>query len=114
MDNIYINKLDIDEYRGLFAVMSQETHLFNTTIKDNIDLQDKLSAKEIRSKCIEKNIEPFLEFIEALPDDFETTVGIRGSKLSGGEKQKIGLIRTLLKRNSKILILDEATSNYDM
>lgn len=114
IDDLDIQKIDIDKYRDLFAVMSQDSYLFNTTIKNNISLQNTLSVEEIQKQCIDKKIESFLKFIEELPKEFQTDAGIRGSKLSGGEKQKVALIRTLLKKNSPILVLDEATSNYDM
>lgn len=109
-----IEEIDIEEYRNLFAVMSQNVYLFNASIRKNINYLNELSDKDIRNLCMSKNVEPFIEFTLKLENGLDSSVGMNGSKLSGGEKQKIGFLRTLLKMNSKIIILDEATSNYDM
>lgn len=92
------------------GVVPQDTVLFNDTIRYNIAYgRDGASFDEIVAAAKAAKIH---DFIEGLPDGYETTVGERGLKLSGGEKQRVGIARTLLK-NPPILILDEATSALD-
>jgi ATP-binding cassette subfamily B protein len=109
MDGVDISSINLHDYRNLFSVMSQRVHLFNTTIMENIRMNRNIEFDEIIKSCSESDA---LEFITNLEDKFDTEVGYRGSKLSGGERQKVALAR-VLSRNSKILVLDEATSNYD-
>lgn len=105
-----IEELTLESYRKLFNLMAQSNYLFNDSIYNNINLTGELSWEEIKAACVEAEA---YNFINNLPEDFNARVGYNGAKLSGGEKQKIALARTLAKRNSRILILDEATSNYD-
>lgn len=92
------------------GVVPQDTVLFNDTIRYNIAYgKDGASHSEIEDAARAAQIH---DFIMALPDGYETTVGERGLKLSGGEKQRVGIARTLLK-NPPILLLDEATSALD-
>ncbi len=92
------------------GVVPQDTVLFNDTIRYNIAYgRAGASEEEIVAAAKAAQIH---EFIEALPEGYETTVGERGLKLSGGEKQRVGIARTLLK-NPPILLLDEATSALD-
>lgn len=92
------------------VLMSQETYLFNETIEDNIKIA-KLDAT--REEVIEAAKKASIhEFIETLPNGYETKVGELGGNLSSGEKQRIGLARAFL-RDGEILILDEPTSNLD-
>lgn len=92
------------------GVVPQDTVLFNDTIRYNIAYgKDGASHGEIEDAARAAQIH---DFIMALPDGYETTVGERGLKLSGGEKQRVGIARTLLK-NPPILLLDEATSALD-
>ena len=92
------------------GVVPQDTVLFNDTIRYNIAYgKDGASHSEIEEAARAAQIH---DFIMALPDGYETTVGERGLKLSGGEKQRVGIARTLLK-NPPILLLDEATSALD-
>ena len=102
---IYLYK--IDNYREIFAVVTQQCNLFDASIKENITAFGRYSLNE---KIIEN---PLFSFIKALPDGLNTNVGSKSSMLSGGEKQKIALARALIKK-PKILILDEPTSNYDI
>jgi len=88
----------------------QDTVLFNDTIFYNIAYGlDNASRAEVEKAAKDAQIH---DFILSLPDGYETTVGERGLKLSGGEKQRVGIARTLLK-NPPILLLDEATSALD-
>jgi ATP-binding cassette, subfamily B, heavy metal transporter len=92
------------------GVVPQDTVLFNDTIRYNIAYgRADASFGEIEDAARAAKIH---DFIVSLPDGYETTVGERGLKLSGGEKQRVGIARTLLK-NPPILLLDEATSALD-
>ena len=92
------------------GVVPQDTVLFNDTILYNIQYANQdASFEQVKSAAHYAGID---EFINSLPDGYQTLVGERGLKLSGGEKQRIGIARTILK-DSPILILDEATSSLD-
>jgi ATP-binding cassette subfamily B protein len=92
------------------GMVTQETHLFHDTIRTNL-LYARLDASqaEIEEACRAANIH---DFIRALPQGYDTVVGERGYRLSGGEKQRIALARVILK-DPRILVLDEATSHLD-
>ncbi len=95
---------------GQIGVVPQDTVLFNDTVYYNIAYgRPEASRDEVEAAARAAKIH---DFIVSLPDGYETTVGERGLKLSGGEKQRVGIARTLLK-NPPILILDEATSALD-
>ena len=96
--------------RQNIGIVTQDTYLFNGTILENL-LYAKPDATrgEIENACRAANI---YDFILSLPKKFDTVVGNRGLKLSGGEKQRVSIARVILK-NPKILILDEATSSLD-
>ncbi|MBV1903239.1 MAG: ABC transporter ATP-binding protein/permease [Marinosulfonomonas sp.] len=95
---------------GAIGVVPQDTVLFNDTIRYNIAYgRPEASQKEIEEAAAAAEIH---DFIASLPEGYETQVGERGLKLSGGEKQRVGIARTLLK-NPPILLLDEATSALD-
>ena len=91
--------------------MPQDTVLFNDTIEYNIALRQP-RREPGRGRCAAAQAAHIHDFIESLPDGYETMVGERGLKLSGGEKQRVAIARTLLK-NPPILIFDEATSALD-
>lgn len=105
-----VRDFDLAYLRTNIGIVTQDTYLFNGTILDNL-LYAKPSAtrEEIESACKTANI---YDFIMKLPNKFDTVVGNRGLKLSGGEKQRVSIARVVLK-NPKILILDEATSSLD-
>ncbi|MEO1549117.1 MAG: ABC transporter ATP-binding protein/permease [Pseudomonadota bacterium] len=96
--------------REAIGVVPQDTVLFNDTIYYNIAYGRPEAGRD--AVIAAAKAAQIHEFIEALPDGYETTVGERGLKLSGGEKQRVGIARTLLK-NPPILLLDEATSALD-
>ncbi|MYM54220.1 ABCB family ABC transporter ATP-binding protein/permease [Thalassovita mangrovi] len=99
-----------DSLHDMIGVVPQDTVLFNDTIRYNIAYgRDGASQEEIEAAARAAQIH---DFISALPQGYDTTVGERGLKLSGGEKQRVGIARTLLK-NPPILLLDEATSALD-
>jgi ATP-binding cassette subfamily C protein CydD len=112
---IYINDRPLPEYpletlRSFLAVVSQDTHLFYGTIADNLRLAKPEATEEELVKAAQSA--HVMNFIDSLPEGFETKVGERGLKLSGGQRQRIAIARALLK-DAPILILDEATSSVD-
>lgn len=110
LDGVDIRDIDIHELRRLSGIVTQETFLFNDTIMANIAFgKPDASEEQVREAARSANI---LEVIEAMPERFETVVGERGARLSGGEKQRIAIARALL-NDPPILILDEATSSLD-
>lgn len=112
MDGVNIQQLDLLQYRQHFSVMLQHVFLFNSSLRDNLIMRsesDHFDHKTINNKVI---ISDLLQFANRFPDQLDTIVGNNGTKLSGGERQKLGLARVMLKPG-KILILDEATASYD-
>jgi ABC-type multidrug transport system fused ATPase/permease subunit len=110
IDGVDIYDYTLESYRSRFAAVFQDTTLFNDTIRHNLEyVRDGITEDDMRRACREANI---LEFIESLPETWETQVGERGLKLSGGEKQRISIARAIL-ANPEVLILDEATSALD-
>ena len=107
---IDVRAIDLEHLRANIGMVTQDTYLFNGTIRENL-LYAKPDAtqEELENACRVANIH---DFIAAQPDGYDTEVGNRGLKLSGGEKQRLSIARTLLK-DPKILILDEATSALD-
>ena len=110
ISGVNVREYDLGYLRTNIGFVTQDTYLFNGTIMENL-LYAKPDAtkEEIIEACKVANI---YSFIEKLPDKFDTIVGNRGLKLSGGEKQRVSIARVILK-NPKILILDEATSSLD-
>lgn len=110
VDGQDIKTLQIESLRGHISIVTQETILFNDTVAANI----AYGRSEITQQMIEHaaKIANAHDFISGLPEKYETRVGDRGFRLSGGEKQRIAIARAILK-NSPILILDEATSALD-
>ena len=110
IDGIDIKNLTLESLREQIGVVSQDVLLFNDTIKYNISY-GKLDAtdEEIKAAAMAANAH---NFISKMPNQYDTLVGERGMKVSGGEKQRIAIARAMLK-NPPILILDEATSALD-
>ncbi|MCQ2517313.1 MAG: ABC transporter ATP-binding protein/permease [Lachnospiraceae bacterium] len=105
-----VRDLDLPNLREQIGVVTQDTYLFNGTIKENLlYAKDDATDEEIENACRIASID---EFIKKQPEGYDTVVGNRGLKLSGGEKQRLSIARVVLK-NPKILILDEATSALD-
>ena len=110
IDNQSIFDVTIDSLRSHISLVSQETTLFDDTIKNNIKYaNENATDDEIKEVARLSNSE---EFIEKLPNKYETLIGENGIRLSGGEKQRISIARAMIKKSS-IILLDEATSSLD-
>lgn len=110
IDDINIKDIDIRTLRGKIGIVSQESILFNGTIRENISFgKPEATLEEITEAARIANAH---EFISQLENGYDTQIGERGNKLSGGQKQRISIARAVLK-NPEILILDEATSALD-
>ncbi|GAA0899810.1 ABC transporter ATP-binding protein [Virgisporangium ochraceum] len=110
IDGVDIRDLRLDDLAAIVGVVSQETYLLHTTIRENLryarpDASDAEIERAARAAQIH-------DHIAALPEGYDTVVGSRGHRFSGGEKQRIAIARTLL-RDPRILVLDEATSALD-
>ena len=110
LDGTDINTMNLREYRKMISVVNQDMYLFNASIKDNIALYTGIKELNVNKAVKECGAG---DFIEKLPEKYETKVGRNGAKVSGGERQKIALARAII-RDSRILALDEATANYDI
>ncbi|MNC17783.1 putative multidrug export ATP-binding/permease protein [compost metagenome] len=105
-----IRDFTLDSLRSQIGLVTQDTYLFNGTIRDNLMYADPgASEAEMTAACQAAYIH---DFIMSLPEGYDTVVGNRGIKLSGGEKQRISIARVLLK-NPPVIIMDEATSSLD-
>ena len=110
IDNQPINKIRLESLRQHISLVSQETTLFDDTVKNNIKYANSAASDE---EIIEvAKLSYCHEFIENLPNKYETLIGEDGVRLSGGEKQRISIARAMLKK-SPIILLDEATSSLD-
>ena len=110
IDGIDIRDATIESLRGQIAIVTQQTILFNDTVRNNIAYGDIVKTEEqIVAAAQAANAH---DFIMRLPEGYDTLIGEQGTKLSGGERQRISIARALLK-DAPILILDEATSSLD-
>ena len=110
MDGIDIKDITLESLRNQLSLVLQDVFLFNGTIGENIaygtsGATDETIREAAKIACVD-------EFIESLPDKYDTIIGERGVRLSGGQKQRLSIARSVL-RNSPILLLDEATSAVD-
>jgi ATP-binding cassette, subfamily B, bacterial len=110
IDGVDVRRIPLAELAEVVGIVSQETYLLHTTVRENLryakpDATDAELEQAARAARIH-------DLIASLPDGYDTVVGSRGHRFSGGEKQRLAIARTLL-RNPKVLVLDEATSALD-
>ena len=110
IDNQSINDVKLETLRKNISLVSQETTLFDDTIKNNIKYANEYATEEEIIQVAK--LSNSHEFIEKLPNKYDTLIGENGLRLSGGEKQRISIARAMIKKSS-IILLDEATSSLD-
>jgi subfamily B ATP-binding cassette protein MsbA len=111
IDGVPLPEFDLAWWRNQISVVSQEVYLFNASVAENIAYGKLDATREELVEAARKS--HALEFIEELPDGFETILGDRGIRLSGGQRQRLALARAFI-RDPQILILDEATNSLDL
>ncbi len=110
LDGVDVRQIDLRALRQSVGMVTQDTYLFNGTIRDNLlYAKPEATQREMEEACQKANIHAF---IAAQPLGYDTVVGNRGLKLSGGEKQRLSIARVILK-NPPLIIFDEATSSLD-
>jgi subfamily B ATP-binding cassette protein MsbA len=109
-DGTPIDEFDVDEWREHVSIVRQDPYIFNDTLRYNVGLANRdASEAEIERVC---EIAHVTEFLDELPDGYDTVLGDDGVRLSGGQQQRVALARALLK-DADVLLLDEATSDLD-
>jgi ATP-binding cassette, subfamily B, bacterial len=110
LNGVDIRKLSLADLRGLIGIVPQDPVIFSTTVRENIRL-GRIDASDEQIEAA-ANAACAMEFIEKLPQGFDTHLGEKGVRLSGGQRQRVAIARALV-RNPKLLLLDEATSALD-
>ena len=110
MNGTTLRQYKLDALREQIALVTQDTYLFNETLRANILLAQPKAAESDVREAVERAA--LAEFVDALPEGLDTRVGERGVRLSGGQRQRVAIARAFLK-DAPILILDEATSHLD-
>ena len=110
IENKNIEELDEESIRGNITIISQSPYIFNLSIRDNLKLvKENLTEEEMIEAC---KIACLDEFIETLPNKYDTILGEGGVVLSGGQKQRLAIARAFVQK-TKIILFDEATSSLD-
>jgi ATP-binding cassette subfamily B protein len=110
IDGVDVRDLKLHSLRSQMGIVTQETYLFNASVRDNLRYaRDEATDEEIMDAC---RVARFDDVVGNMPDGLDTVVGERGYRLSGGEKQRLAIARVLLK-DPRILVMDEATSSLD-
>ena len=110
LDGVPLPEYDVESYRRLLGVVEQDVFLFDGTIADNISYGDRSASRDRIVEAAEAA--NAAEFIERMPEGYDTVIGERGVRLSGGQRQRLAIARAIL-ADPRIFILDEATSNLD-
>jgi subfamily B ATP-binding cassette protein MsbA len=110
IDTHDIKKIKMDSLRSLMGLVTQDSILFNDTVKGNLKIANELASDEEIIEALK--VANAWEFVKILPNGIDTNIGDSGNKLSGGQKQRLSIARAVLK-NPPIMILDEATSSLD-
>jgi ATP-binding cassette subfamily B protein len=111
IDGVDVRELSFDALAATVGVVSQETYLFHASVRENLRFaRPDATDEEIEAAARAAQVH---DVVAALPDRYDTVVGERGFRFSGGEKQRIAIARTIL-RNPPVLVLDEATSALDV
>ena len=105
-----LRNYDLDDLRHNYALVAQDTHLFNESLGNNIAIAKPDASDAEIAAAVDKAA--LTDYIDSLPDGLDTIVGERGAQLSGGQRQRVTIARAFLK-GAPILILDEATSHLD-
>ena len=110
IDGVNINELDEDSIRGNVTIISQNPYIFNMSIRDNLRLvKEDLTDKEMRKAC---KLACLDDYINSLPNKYDTVVGESGVTLSGGQRQRLAIARAFIQK-TEIILFDEATSALD-
>lgn len=110
IDGVNIKELDKESIRGNITIINQNPYIFNLSIRDNLRLvKDNMTDEEMINAC---KLACLDEFIETLPDKYDTIIGEGGVNLSGGQRQRLAIARALIQK-TEIILFDEATSNLD-
>jgi len=110
VDGVDLREFELDNLRARISLVSQDTYLFNDTLRANVALARPEADEAAVRHALEQAA--LAEFVDSLPEGLDTTVGERGVQLSGGQRQRVAIARAFLK-NAPTLILDEATSHLD-